>query len=202
MNDAIDLTSAYPPPGAGDLDALRDRLAAEADAAQLLDLTYRTVDSPLGTLLLVASPDGLVRVAFDCEDHEVVLEQLAAAVSPRILASGRRSEDAARQLEEYFEGRRRHFELPLDLRLVSGFRRTVVERLSDIPYGGTASYAAMAASAGNPGAVRAAGSACSHNPVPVVVPCHRVVRSDGKIGDYLGGTEAKRALLDLESAAA
>ena len=202
MNDGIDLTSAYPPPSATEMDALRDRLAAEADAAQLLDLTYRTVDSPLGTLLLVASPGGLVRVAFDCEDHEVVLAQLADTLSPRILASDLRTDEAARQLEEYFEGRRRDFELPLDLRLVSGFRRTVVERLSDIPYGRTASYAEMAASAGNPGAVRAAGSACSHNPVPVVVPCHRVVRSDGKIGNYLGGTEAKRALLDLEAAAA
>ena len=201
MSQEIDLSVPYPEPDVAELDTLRARLAADADAAQLLDLTHRRVDSPLGALLLVASPDGLVRIAFECEDHDAVLEHLAATVSPRIVASGLRTEDAARQLEEYFAGRRHHFDLPLDLRLVSGFRRAVVERLSDIPYGHTASYAAMAASAGNPGAVRAAGSACSHNPVPVVVPCHRVVRSDGKIGNYLGGTEAKRALLDLESAA-
>lgn len=202
MSHDLDLTPSFPGPDPAELEALRERLAAEADAAQLLDLTHRRVDSPLGSLLLVASPDGLVRVAFEREDHDAVLEHLAATISPRLVASGLRTDDAARQLEEYFAGRRRRFEVALDLRLVSGFRRAVVERLSDIPYGGTASYATMAAAAGNPGAVRAAGSACSHNPVPVVVPCHRVVRSDGTIGNYLGGTDAKRALLDLESAAA
>lgn len=202
MSHDLDLTTPFPNPDAAELEALRERLAAAADAAQLLDLTHRRVDSPLGSLLLVASPVGLVRVAFELEDHDAVLEHLAATVSPRLVASALRTDDAARQLEEYFAGRRRRFEVAVDLRLVSGFRRAVVERLSDIPYGDTASYAAMAAAAGNPGAVRAAGSACSHNPVPVVVPCHRVVRSDGTIGNYLGGTDAKRALLDLESAAA
>jgi methylated-DNA-[protein]-cysteine S-methyltransferase len=202
MNDRTDATLDSTTPDDATLAALRARLAAEADAQDLLDLTHRRVDSPVGALLLVASPQGLVRVAFDCEDHDAVLDHLAATLSPRILASQRRTEEAARQLGEYFERRRRRFELPLDLRLISGFRRTVVERLADIPYGRTESYAAMAASAGNPSAVRAAGSACSHNPVPVVVPCHRVVRSDGTIGNYLGGTAAKRALLDLESSAA
>jgi methylated-DNA-[protein]-cysteine S-methyltransferase len=199
MNEVTALAAAHAAPDPAQLEALRARLAADAEADGLLDLTYRRVDSPVGSLLLVASPEGLVRVAFDCEDHDAVLERLAATVSPRLLASQRRTGETARQLEEYFEGGRRRFELPLDLRLISGFRRAVVERLAQIPYGRTASYAAMAASAGSPGAVRAAGSACSHNPVPIVVPCHRVVRSDGTIGNYLGGTAAKRALLDLES---
>ena len=185
-----------------ELAALRARLAVRAEQEGMLDLAHRTVPSPIGPLLLVASPRGLVRVAFEVEDHEAVLERLAATVSPRLLASDLRTDEAARQLEEYFDGRRRRFELPVDLRLLGGFRRTVVEQLAQIPYGETASYAAVAASAGNPAAVRAAGSACSHNPLPVVLPCHRVVRSDGAIGNYLGGTAAKRALLELESRAA
>ena len=186
---------------ADDLTRLHRRLVDAADHEGILDLTYRSVDSPVGELLLVASPDGLVRVAFEREGHDAVLARLAAEVSPRILRSGRRTDEAARQLEQYFEGRRRDFRVPVDLRLVHGFRRKVVEHLQEIPYGRTESYAAVATAAGNPAAVRAVGSACSHNPVPVVVPCHRVVRSDGSIGQYLGGADAKVALLALESAA-
>ena len=130
-----------------------------------------------------------------------MLSELAESISPRVLRSDRRTVHAARQLEEYFAGQRRSFDVPTDLRLVSGFRREVVTRLGDIAYGQTASYAAVAAAAGNPRAVRAVGSACSHNPVPVVIPCHRVVRSDGSIGQYLGGSEMKAALLAFESAA-
>jgi len=125
---------------------------------------------------------------------------LADAISPRILRSGRRTDDAARQIEEYLTGRRRRFDVPVDLQLVHGFRRTVILHLDDIPYGTTESYGALARAAGSPSAVRAVGSACSHNPVPLVLPCHRVVRSDGSIGQYLGGTEAKAALLALERA--
>lgn len=186
---------------ARDLERLHDRLVADADREGLLDVTYRTLDSPIGGLLLAATPDGLVRVAFECEGFDAVLARLAAEISPRILRDPRRTESAARQIEEYFSGRRRAFEVPVDLRLVRGFRRTVVEHLRDIPYGRTESYAAVARAAGNPSAVRAVGSACSHNPVPVVVPCHRVVRSDGSIGQYLGGTAAKEALLALEQVA-
>jgi methylated-DNA-[protein]-cysteine S-methyltransferase len=178
---------------------LRTRLAAEAEREDLLDVSYRTMDSPFGPLLLAASPEGLVRVAFELEDHDAVLTQLATAISPRILCSPRRTDDVARQLDEYFAGRRRHFEVPLDLQLVRGFRRAVISHLREIAYGTTESYAAVARAAGNPTAVRAAGSACAHNPIPVVVPCHRVVRSDGSIGRYLGGTEMKAALLTMEA---
>lgn len=180
---------------------LRARLVAEAERAEVLDLTYRTMASPFGPLLLVASATGLVRVAFEREDHDAVLARLALEVSPRILASGRRLDDVARQLDEYFAGGRHEFDVPIDLQLVRGFRRTVIDHLRDIAYGTTTSYAALARAAGNPAAVRAVGSACSHNPIPLVVPCHRVVRSDGSIGQYLGGAGIKQALLALESAA-
>ena len=180
---------------------LRARLAGEAQEQDLLDVAYTVIPSPIGELLLAATPSGLVRVAFGREGHDAVLADLAQRISPRILPAPERLAEPARQLGEYFSGTRRRFELPLDLRLATGFRRTVVEHLSDISYGSTASYAALAVLAGNPGAVRAAGTACARNPLPVVVPCHRVVRSDGKIGNYLGGSDVKRTLLEMEAAA-
>jgi len=179
---------------------LYDRLAEQADAEHLLDIAYRTVDTPLGTLLVAASEVGLVRVAFEREDHNAVLAGLAQALSQRILRAPRRTDAAAQQLDEYFSGRRRVFDVPVDLGLVHGFRHDVIARLSEIPYGTTESYAGFAEKVGNPKAVRAVGSACSHNPLPVIVPCHRIVRSDGSIGEYLGGASTKRALLDLEAA--
>ncbi|SDQ85933.1 methylated-DNA--[protein]-cysteine S-methyltransferase [Arthrobacter crystallopoietes] len=181
--------------------ALRTRLAAAAAEAGLLDLSYTTLDTPIGKLLLAATDQGLVRVAFDRENHDTVLEQLADRISPRILYSPARLEAAVRQLDEYFAGHRRAFELPLDWRLAKGFRREVLAHLPQIAYGQTESYAQVAAAAGNPKAVRAVGTACGTNPLPVVVPCHRVVRSDGSFGGYLGGTEAKQILLTLEAAA-
>jgi methylated-DNA-[protein]-cysteine S-methyltransferase len=199
-NHDIDLLS-IPAPAAADLDALRVRLADRAEQAGLLDIAYRTVDSPVGTLLLAATPRGVVRVAYDCEGLDEVLVQLAWRVSPRILAAPRRLDPAARQLEEYFAHRRRSFDLPLDLALSSGFRRRVLEHLPTIGYGRTASYAAVAAAVDNPKAVRAVGTACATNPLPLVIPCHRVVRSDGGIGEYRGGPQNKRRLLDLEIAA-
>jgi len=179
---------------------LRARLADRAAADGLLDVAYRTMDSPAGTLLLAATPAGLVRVAFDRENHDDVLVELAGAVSPRILRSPRVVDDVARQLDEYFAGRRRRFDVPVDLQLARGFRRAVLEHLREIPYGATESYTAVARAAGSPRAVRAAGSACATNPVPLVVPCHRVVRSDGTYGQYRGGPEVKHALLTLERA--
>lgn len=200
-DDVFDrLAAAFPPADHDTETRLRARLAAEAEGDGLLDLAYRTVDSPFGPLLLAASPEGLVRVAFEREGHDSVLARLAGAVSPRILCSPRRTDDVARQLDEYFAGRRRHFDVAVDLQLVRGFRRAVISHLREIPYGRTESYAAVARAAGNPAAVRAAGSACSHNPIPVVVPCHRVVRSDGTIGQYLGGSDMKQALLAMEAA--
>jgi methylated-DNA-[protein]-cysteine S-methyltransferase len=180
---------------------LHDRLAAAAERAGILDVAYRMLDTPVGPLLLAATEAGLVRVAYAGEGHERALEQLATRVSPRVLRAPGRLEPAAREIEEYFAGRRRTFDLPLDLRLATGFRRAVLDHLPEIAYGTTASYAAVAAAAGSPRAVRAVGTACATNPLPVVVPCHRVVRSDGTLGQYAGGVQAKRALLDLEAAA-
>jgi len=182
------------------LDQLRDRLVAQAAAADLLDVAHRTVDSPYGALLVAATDSGLVRLAFAGEDHAAVLDRLATLISPRVLAAPRRLDPVARQLDEYFAGRRRGFDLPVDLRLARGFRREVLDHLREVPYGRTSTYTQLAAAAGRPRAVRAVGSACATNPVPIVVPCHRVVRTDGTIGQYLGGTEVKRALLALEAA--
>ena len=181
------------------LSRLRDSLIGPAVEAGILDIVYRTVDSPVGTLLLAATDEGLVRVAFDREDHDAVLVSLAEKVSPRIMLAPGRLDRAARELDEYFAGGRRAFDLPLDFRLSSGFRRSVLAHLPDIAYGRTESYAQVAAAAGSPRAVRAVGSACASNPLPLVVPCHRVVRSDGSFGGYRGGPEAKRLLLTLES---
>lgn len=180
---------------------LRERLVADAQRAGLVDVAYRTLDGPLGRLLLAATEKGLVRVAFEAEDHDAVLERLARAISPRVLCAPRRLDAAARQLDEFLAARRRAFELPLDWRLAAGFRREVLARLPDIAYGRTTSYAELARAAGRPRAVRAAGAACAGNPLPIVVPCHRVVRSDGALGGYLGGVAAKRWLLGLEAAA-
>jgi methylated-DNA-[protein]-cysteine S-methyltransferase len=179
---------------------LHDRLTATAESHGLLDLGYLVVDTPIGPLLIAATEHGLVRVAFEAEDHQRVLADLAARVSPRVLRAPGRLEPVARQLDEYFAGDRRSFDLPLDLRLSSGFRRRVIEHLLRIAYGRTESYAKVAEAAGSPRAVRAVGSACATNPLPVVIPCHRVVRADGSVGGYLGGSDAKRTLLALEAA--
>ena len=187
-------------PSEDDTARLHARLVDRAGTEGLLDVAYRTVDTPYGSLLLAATPQGLVRLAFEGEDHDAVLARLAGTVSPRILRSGRGTDDAARQLDEYFDHRRRVFDVPVDLRLAHGFRRDVLAHLQGIAYGRTESYASVAAATGHPKAVRAVGGACSHNPVPIIVPCHRVVRSDGTIGHYLGGTEMKVALLAMEAA--
>lgn len=177
---------------------LHDRLAADAEREGILDVAYRTVDTPVGTLLLAATRAGLVRVAYGAPDEALAV--LAEKVSPRVLRAPARLDPVVRQLDEYFAGTRRHFDVPLDLRLATGFRRAVLDRLPDIAYGRTASYAEIAAAAGSPRAVRAVGTACALNPVPVVVPCHRVVRSDGSMGRYAGGETVKRTLLELEAA--
>ncbi|WP_420750173.1 methylated-DNA--[protein]-cysteine S-methyltransferase [Rhodococcus sp. O3] len=184
-----------------DLAWLHTRLVVDAEAAGLLDLAYRVVDSPVGPLLVAATDAGIVRVAFAAEGYDDILDDLAGRISPRILEAPARLDAAARQLDEYFHGRRHTFDLPLDLRLATGFRRDVIVHLPTIGYGHTASYAEIAAASGSPRAVRAVGTACAKNPLPVIVPCHRVVRSDGGIGQYVGGVDAKRALLQLESSA-
>ena len=180
---------------------LHSRLEQTAQRDGILDVAFDIRDTPVGGLLLAATEAGLVRVAYAGEDHDGVLATLAAAVSPRILRAPHRVERAARQIDEYFAGTRTHFDIPLDFRLSHGFRRDVLSHLTGIAYGQTESYAQVARAVGSPRAVRAVGSACATNPLPVVVPCHRVVRSDGTVGGYVGGPEAKRILLTLESAA-
>ncbi len=189
------------PAEADTLARLHRRLECEARDAGLLDVAYRTLDTAIGRLLLARTPVGLVRVAFlDRSPEEAELATLAQRISPRILHAPAGLDEAAAEIDEYLAGRRTAFDLALDLRLTDGFRRTVVQRLQRIGYGQRESYAAIAASVGSPRAVRAVGSACARNPLPVVIPCHRVVRTDGSIGQYAGGTAAKAALLRLEAA--
>jgi methylated-DNA-[protein]-cysteine S-methyltransferase len=200
MND-IDVAVQYPVDD-NDLARLHARLAAAAERDDLLDVAYRTVDSPIGTLLIAATPTGLVRVAFSSEGHDDVLQNLSDRISSRVLHAPARLDAVTRQLDEYFAGSRHSFDVPLDWQLSKGFRRVVLEHLAaDISYGSTASYGTLARLSGSPRAVRAVGTTCATNPIPVVVPCHRVVRSDGTMGNYRGGPAAKRALLDLEGAA-
>lgn len=181
------------------MDRLHDLLVARAEDADLLDVAYRVHDSPVGALLLAATGRGVVRVAFASEGHDAVLADLAERVSPRVLSAPGRLDAAARQLDDYFAGRVTSVEVPVDLQLLGGYRREVVEALPRIAYGRTATYAEVADLTGRPRAVRAVGSACANNPVPLLLPCHRVVRSDGSEGGYRGGPEAKHLLLRLEA---
>jgi methylated-DNA-[protein]-cysteine S-methyltransferase len=178
---------------------LQALLAEQAAAEGLLDVAYRTLDTPVGSLLLAATPAGIVRVAYPIEGHDQVLESLATRVSPRVLYAPARLDSVALQLDQYFARTRRRFDLPLDLQLAHGFRRTVLDHLPEIAYGTTASYSSVAAAAGNAKAFRAVASACATNPLPVVVPCHRVVRKDGSLAGYVGGLEAKHTILELEA---
>lgn len=190
---------------APDLAALTDRLSATALGLGDLDVVHREVPTPLGTLLLAASDAGIVRVAFERQGFAGVLETLAEEVGARVLPARTVGQfglvdDAARELDEYFSGARRTFDVALDRR-TEGFRGAVLAHLPRIAFGRTESYAEAAAAVGNPRAVRAVGTACARNPLPILVPCHRVVRSDGSLGQYAGGPEAKAYLLRLEGAA-
>jgi methylated-DNA-[protein]-cysteine S-methyltransferase len=192
---------SLPPARPEEIDRLHRLLEASAARDGLLDIAYRTIDTPVGALLLAATDSGLVRIAFERENHDQVLESLATRLSPRILRSPGRLDRAAFEIDEYFHRARTIFDLTLDRSLSSGFRLAVQEHLPAIAYGHTLSYSQLAELAGNPKAVRAAATACATNPLPIVVPCHRVVRADGSLGRYVGGPEAKTALLALESAA-
>ncbi|HEY5112454.1 MAG TPA: methylated-DNA--[protein]-cysteine S-methyltransferase [Acidimicrobiales bacterium] len=182
------------------LERLHDKLGEAADREKILDVAYTTIDTPVGSLLLAATEKGLARVAFASEDYDKVLAVLATKLSPRILRAPKRLDEAAREIDQYFAGTRKNFDVRLDMSLSSGFRQLVQRHLPDIAYGHTESYADVAKLVGNPKAVRAVGSACATNPLPVVVPCHRVVRSDGTLGGYAGGLAVKTALLKLEGA--
>jgi len=175
-------------------------LSAAASGAGLLDIAYAKLDSPLGPLLLARTARGLLRVAYlDSSDEDEVLAQLAARVSPRILAAPRDLDQPRRELEEYFAGRRSSFELPIDWRLTRGFSRRVLEVTALIPYGSVSTYRNVAGEAGSPRASRAAGNALGSNPMPIVVPCHRVLHTGGGLGGYTGGVQRKRLLLAIES---
>jgi methylated-DNA-[protein]-cysteine S-methyltransferase len=188
--------AALPDMAPSDLDRA---LAERAEAEGLLDVAYATVDSPLGPLVVAATPRGLVRVAYTESGREdEVVEQLARKVSPRILEAAARLDDVRRELDDYFEGRRTEFDLPIDWELTTGFTSRVLKATARIGFGRTSTYAEVATRAGSPRAVRAAGNALGANPMPVVVPCHRVLRTGGALGGYTGGVERKEYLLRLE----
>jgi methylated-DNA-[protein]-cysteine S-methyltransferase len=174
-------------------------MGVAAAAAGLLDVAYATTDSPLGTLLLATTRGGLVRLAYvDYEDEDEVLEELATKVSPRVLRATRRLDDPRRELDEYFAGRREQFDLPIDWQLTRGFGRRVLEATARVPFGSTATYKQVATEAGSARAYRAAGNALGSNPIPIIVPCHRILHSGGGLGGYTGGLDRKRALLTVE----
>lgn len=175
-------------------------ISTAAGKAGLLDVAYATEDFPVGRLLLAATPRGLVRLAYlqGTAEEDAVLEALAQQVSPRILASPRNLDEPRRELEQYFAGRRRQFQVPLDWRLVRGFGQRVLEVTAQIPFGDVSTYKRVATEAGSPRAARAAGNALGANPLPIIVPCHRVLHSGGGLGGYTGGLERKRLLLALE----
>jgi methylated-DNA-[protein]-cysteine S-methyltransferase len=198
MNQDIEATlresaGARPPTG------FEARLVERAAAEGLLDVAYATVDSPLGGLLVASTPRGLVRLAYtDSRDEDEVLAQIASKLSPRILEAPERLDEERRELDEYFAGRRTGFDLRIDWSLTRGFAGEVLRQTARIPFGKTSTYAEVAGGAGSPRAVRAAGNALGANPIPVVVPCHRVLRTGGALGGYTGGVERKEFLLRLE----
>jgi methylated-DNA-[protein]-cysteine S-methyltransferase len=176
------------------------RLSRRIAEEGLADVSYAPAESPFGTLLLAATRRGLVRLAFPEESLDGMLEALVRRVSPRIVEARAPLDEVRRELEEYFEGHRRGFDVALDWTLVAPFARRVLRVTSQIPYGDVLSYAEVAADAGSPRGFRAAGNALGANPIPIVVPCHRVLRSGGTLGGYGGGLERKRFLLELEGA--
>jgi methylated-DNA-[protein]-cysteine S-methyltransferase len=165
---------------------------------ELVDVAYAEVDSPIGRLLLASTHKGLVRLGFPTEDHDAQLVDMAKRLSPRMIEDAGRLDRVRRELDEYFEGRRHEFSTPLDFSLSTGFRQRVLQAIADIPFGEVRTYRDMATAAGNPAAVRAAGTACGANPIPLIVPCHRVLRTGGGLGGYGGGLDLKRRLLHLE----
>ncbi len=169
-------------------------------AGSLADVAYARHDSPFGRLFLAGTRRGLVRLAWPDYDEDDLLEELARSVSPRIIESPARLDQARRELDEYFDGERTRFEVGFDLRPALGFTRRVLSATARIPFGQVSTYREVAAKAGSPAAMRAAGNALGWNRVPIVVPCHRVVRTGGNLGGYGGGLHRKRFLLRLEGA--
>jgi methylated-DNA-[protein]-cysteine S-methyltransferase len=173
---------------------LEDRAAAEG----LVDVAVATMDSPIGELLVAVTAKGLVTVAFDDEDRDRVLTRLSREVSPRVMEAAAPTDDTRRELEEYFGGRRRRFDLRVDRRLIGPFVGTVLRATSRVGFGELATYGDIAARIDRPHAARAVGRALGSNPIPVVLPCHRIVGADGSLTGYAGGMARKEALLRLE----
>ena len=186
---------------AGGLPADPPSIAARAEEEGLVDVAYTSVDTPLGPLLVAATPKGLVRVSYtEFRGEEETLEELARRVSPRVLEAPGRLDPVRRELDEYFEGRRQRFDVPIDWSPLAGYTRDILRATARIGFGELSTYAGVAAAAGRPRAVRAAGNALGANPMPVIVPCHRVLRTGGGLGGYTGGLEKKEFLLRLEGA--
>ena len=198
MTDDLERTLAQPPTTPLDVDALRTALAQRAAQAGLLDVAYGTYDSPLGPLTLIVTPRGLVRLSYAHEAVDEQLHEIAVSISPRILHAPARTDAVRRQLDGYFDGSRHDFDVPVDWRLVRGFAGDVLRATARIPFGSVSSYRAVAIEAGSPNAYRAAGNALGSNPIPIVVPCHRVLHAGGGLGGYTGGLDRKRFLLRLE----
>jgi methylated-DNA-[protein]-cysteine S-methyltransferase len=179
--------------------SLLESVAAEAVREGLADAIFTRLPTPVGRLLVVNGPAGLVRIAFESEPEDLALAEVARVLGPRVIGSDVELRAERDALSEYFEGDTADLTLPVDLRLIAApFRRQVLETLREVPRGATVSYGELAARAGNPRAARAVGSACARNPIPIVVPCHRVLPGSGRLGNYAGGPERKRALLELE----
>ncbi len=198
MTDDLERRLRTPAGPTLDLARFRTALARRAAEEGVLDVAYGAYDSPLGQLTLIVTPRGLVRLSYPDERLEGQLDELAGRVSPRILAAPERTDAVRRQLDDYFAGRRRDFEVPIDWRLVRGFAGDVLRATARIPYGAVSTYRDVAAEAGSPRAYRAAGNALGSNPIPIVVPCHRVLHAGGTLGGYTGGLDRKRYLLRLE----
>ena len=198
MNDNDALTRAWFDGSGPSLDAPLPDVTDAADAAGLLDVAYATLDTPVGRILLARTRRGLVQLSYLDGDEDSVLETLAGRISPRVLAAPKRLDQPRRELDDYFDGRRRRFETPIDWQLSRGFTRRVLRATARIPYGSVSTYKRVATQAGSPSAFRAAGNALGVNPLPIIVPCHRVLHADGGLGGYTGGLERKRLLLAVE----
>ena len=200
MTDDLErrLAAASPAVPEVDLDRLRATLATRAAGEGILDVAYGRYESPLGDLTVIVTPRGLARLSYAGEGIDGQLIEIAERISPRILEAPERTDTVRRQLDEYFAGRRHDFAVPIDWRLVRGFAGDVLRATARIPFGAVSSYRQVAAEAGSPNAYRAAGNALGSNPIPIVVPCHRVLHAGGSLGGYTGGLDRKRYLLQLE----
>lgn len=198
MTDELERRLRGSEPHGLDLRRFRAALTRRAADEGLLDVAYGAHDSPLGRLTVMVTLRGLVRLSYPGEGVEAQIEELAERVSPRIFEAPERTDSVRRQLDDYFEGRRMSFDVPIDWRLVRGFAGDVLRATARIPFGAVSTYRDVAAQAGSPRAYRAAGNALGSNPVPIVVPCHRVLHAGGGLGGYTGGLDRKRYLLRLE----